>query len=49
MKRSDGAKGGRPPYMVFQHWTENTNDADLVLGCQVLADAAVMILRGEST
>ncbi|ANT54587.1 Zn-dependent hydrolase [Mesorhizobium amorphae] len=29
------------------HWTENTDDADLVLGCQVLTDAAEAILRGE--
>ncbi|MDX8496095.1 Zn-dependent hydrolase [Mesorhizobium sp. VK22B] len=33
---------------ISHHWTENTNDADLVLGCQVLADAAETILRGES-
>ncbi|WP_027163738.1 hydantoinase/carbamoylase family amidase [Mesorhizobium sp. WSM1293] len=32
---------------ISHHWTENTNDADLVLGCQVLADAAETILRGE--
>lgn len=32
---------------VSHHWTENTDDADLVLGCQVLADAAEMILRRE--
>ncbi|MER8401985.1 hydantoinase/carbamoylase family amidase [Mesorhizobium sp. M1348] len=34
---------------ISHHWTENTNDADLVLGCQVLADAAETILRGERT
>ncbi|MER9495859.1 hydantoinase/carbamoylase family amidase [Mesorhizobium sp. M0320] len=32
---------------VSHHWSENTDDADLVLGCQVLADAAEMILRCE--
>ncbi|BCG82815.1 MULTISPECIES: Zn-dependent hydrolase [unclassified Mesorhizobium] len=32
---------------ISHHWTENTEDADLVLGCQVLADAAEMILRGD--
>ncbi|MER8412992.1 hydantoinase/carbamoylase family amidase [Mesorhizobium sp. M1342] len=32
---------------ISHHWTENTHDADLVLGCQVLADAAETILRGE--
>lgn len=30
---------------ISHHWTENTADADLVLGCQVLADAAEDILR----
>ncbi|TIQ62074.1 MAG: hydantoinase/carbamoylase family amidase [Mesorhizobium sp.] len=34
---------------ISHHWTENTNDADLVLGCQVLADAAETILRDERT
>ncbi|WP_123149731.1 hydantoinase/carbamoylase family amidase [Mesorhizobium delmotii] len=33
---------------ISHHWTENTDDADLVLGCQVLADAAETVLRGES-
>ncbi|MER9464274.1 hydantoinase/carbamoylase family amidase [Mesorhizobium sp. M0586] len=33
---------------ISHHWTENTDDADLVLGCQVLADAAEMILRHDS-
>ncbi|TIO12372.1 MAG: Zn-dependent hydrolase [Mesorhizobium sp.] len=33
---------------ISHYWTENTDDADLILGCQVLADAAEMILRGES-
>lgn len=32
---------------ISHHWTENTEDADLVLGCQVLADAAEDILRNE--
>ncbi|MFC3320613.1 hydantoinase/carbamoylase family amidase [Mesorhizobium cantuariense] len=32
---------------ISHHWTENTDDVDLVLGCQVLADAAETILRGE--
>jgi N-carbamoyl-L-amino-acid hydrolase len=30
---------------VSHHWTENTHDDDIVLGCQVLADAAESILR----
>ncbi|WP_352894574.1 M20/M25/M40 family metallo-hydrolase [Mesorhizobium sp. M0848] len=33
---------------ISHHWTENTDDDDLVLGCQVLADAAEAILRAES-
>ncbi|MFD1984552.1 hydantoinase/carbamoylase family amidase [Mesorhizobium newzealandense] len=32
---------------ISHHWTENTDDADLVLGCQVLADSAETILRDE--
>ncbi|RWB36205.1 MAG: hydantoinase/carbamoylase family amidase [Mesorhizobium sp.] len=32
---------------ISHHWTENSDDADLVLGCQVLADAAETILRRE--
>ncbi|PBC04109.1 Zn-dependent hydrolase [Mesorhizobium sp. WSM3860] len=32
---------------ISHHWTENTDDTDLVLGCQVLADAAETILRDE--
>jgi N-carbamoyl-L-amino-acid hydrolase len=32
---------------ISHHWTENTEDADLVLGCQVLADAAEDILRNQ--
>lgn len=32
---------------ISHHWTENTEDADLVLGCQVLADAAEDILRNR--
>ena len=31
---------------ISHHWTENTSDADLVLGCQVFADAASAILAG---
>ncbi|TIL21979.1 MAG: Zn-dependent hydrolase [Mesorhizobium sp.] len=34
---------------ISHHWTENTDDADVVLGCQVLADAAEAILRGEGS
>lgn len=30
---------------ISHHWTENTDDADIVLGCQVLSDAAETILR----
>lgn len=30
---------------VSHHWSENTADEDLALGCQVLADAAEAILR----
>jgi N-carbamoyl-L-amino-acid hydrolase len=30
---------------VSHHWTENTKDEDIVLGCQVLADAAETIFR----
>ncbi len=30
---------------ISHHWTEDTADADLVLGCQVLADASEDILR----
>jgi N-carbamoyl-L-amino-acid hydrolase len=33
---------------ISHHWTENTHDADIMLGCQVLADAAEIILRQES-
>lgn len=33
---------------ISHHWTENTADTDLVLGCQVLADAAEMILHAET-
>ncbi|WP_108398884.1 Zn-dependent hydrolase [Devosia submarina] len=32
---------------ISHHWTENTEDDDLVLGCQVLADAAEDILRND--
>lgn len=31
---------------ISHHWTENTHDDDIVLGCQVLADAAESIMRG---
>jgi beta-ureidopropionase / N-carbamoyl-L-amino-acid hydrolase len=30
---------------VSHHWSENTKEADIVLGCQVFADAAERILR----
>jgi N-carbamoyl-L-amino-acid hydrolase len=30
---------------VSHHWTEDTKDEDIVLGCQVLADAAEAIFR----
>jgi beta-ureidopropionase / N-carbamoyl-L-amino-acid hydrolase len=29
---------------ISHHYTENTRDEDIVLGCQVLADAAASIL-----
>lgn len=32
---------------ISHHWTENTADDDLVLGCQVLADAAESLLRQQ--
>jgi N-carbamoyl-L-amino-acid hydrolase len=31
---------------ISHHWAENTNDEDIVLGCQTLATAAHMILEG---
>ena len=31
---------------VSHHFSENTAEADIVLGCQVFADAAAAILRG---
>jgi N-carbamoyl-L-amino-acid hydrolase len=31
---------------ISHHYAENTKDADLVLGCQVLADAAAALLAG---
>ena len=31
---------------VSHHWSEDTAEADIVLGCQVFADAAAAILRG---
>lgn len=33
---------------ISHHWTENTTDADIVLGCQVLSDAAAAILHGAT-
>ena len=30
---------------ISHHFTENTADADIVLGCQVFADAAAKILH----
>src|SRR6266481_2971653 len=33
---------------VSHHFSENTADADIVLGCQVFADAVVRILKGTS-
>jgi beta-ureidopropionase / N-carbamoyl-L-amino-acid hydrolase len=32
---------------ISHHFTENTADADIVLGCQVFADAAAKILTGN--
>jgi N-carbamoyl-L-amino-acid hydrolase len=29
---------------ISHHWTEDTSEADIVLGCAVLADAAAEIL-----
>jgi N-carbamoyl-L-amino-acid hydrolase len=29
---------------ISHHYAENTKDADLVLGCQILADAAAAVL-----
>ena len=31
---------------ISHHWTENTADEDIVLGCQVMATAAATILGG---
>jgi N-carbamoyl-L-amino-acid hydrolase len=31
---------------ISHHWSEDTKDADIVLGCQVMADAAAAILAG---
>jgi N-carbamoyl-L-amino-acid hydrolase len=33
---------------ISHHWTENTADEDIVLGCRVMADAALAILRDRS-
>jgi N-carbamoyl-L-amino-acid hydrolase len=30
---------------ISHHWTENTSDADIVLGAQVLVDAIVDVLQ----
>jgi N-carbamoyl-L-amino-acid hydrolase len=32
---------------ISHHFTENTDDADIVLGCQVFADATAKILKGN--
>jgi N-carbamoyl-L-amino-acid hydrolase len=32
---------------ISHHFTENTADDDIVLGCQVFADAAARILKGN--
>lgn len=32
---------------ISHHWTEDTKEDDIVMGCRVLADAAVAILRGD--
>ena len=32
---------------ISHHFTENTEDADIVLGCQVFADAAAKIMKGN--
>ncbi len=32
---------------ISHHFTENTEDADIVVGCQVFADAAAKILKGN--
>jgi len=32
---------------VSHHFSEDTADADIVLGCQVFADAAARILKGN--
>lgn len=34
---------------VSHHWSENTADDDIVLGCQVFADAAAAILSADAT
>ncbi|HET6519212.1 MAG TPA: M20/M25/M40 family metallo-hydrolase, partial [Geminicoccaceae bacterium] len=31
---------------ISHHWAENTKDEDIVLGCQVFATGAELILRG---
>ena len=33
---------------ISHHWSENSSNADIVLGCQVLADAAETILSAAS-
>ena len=32
---------------ISHHWTENTSNEDIVLGCQVFADATARILKGN--
>jgi N-carbamoyl-L-amino-acid hydrolase len=32
---------------ISHHWTENTSDEDIVLGCQVFCDALAGILRAQ--
>ncbi len=32
---------------ISHHFTENTEEADIVLGCQVFADAAAKILKSN--
>ena len=34
---------------ISHHWTENTSDADIMLGAQVYVDAVARLLKGAST
>jgi N-carbamoyl-L-amino-acid hydrolase len=34
---------------ISHHWTENTSDADIVLGAQVYADACENMLRAAGS